>query len=86
MFWAREGPGWSQNGPQKCIFCTTKISRIPCKKQGQGHHAPLQKLTQQMVFIFLAKNVIFHNPWFYLSKTEVSEVKDRFFDVFGVHF
>ena len=36
--------------------------------------------------IFLAKNVIFHNSWFYLSKNEVSEVKDRFFELFGVHF
>ncbi len=71
--------------PKSALFFTTKILRIPCKKQCQGHHPHLPKLTQKMVFIFLTKNVIFHNPRFYLSKTEVSEGQESFFEGFGVH-
>ena len=69
-------PKWT---PKVHFFTTTTILRVPCTKQGQGQYSHFQRLTQQMVFIFLAKNVIFHNPWFYLSKTEVSEGQGSLF-------
>ena len=75
--------------PTRVLFITTKIYLNLTKslqKTGQAGVPLVFLLTQKMVFIFLAQNVIFHNPWFYLGKTEVSEGQGLFFEVFGVHF
>ena len=69
-------PKWT---PKVHCFLLLKSYEFLVKNSVRGTTPPLQKLTQKRVFIFLAKNVIFHNPWFYLRKTEVSEGQGSFF-------
>ena len=64
---------------KSALFLITKILRIHGKTQRQGGVPDLLFLNQDMVCICLAKNVAFHNPWFYLSQTEVFESPGFFF-------
>ena len=38
-----------------------------------------ETLSQKLFSCFLAKKVVFHNPWFYLSQTEVFEGEGHYF-------
>ena len=64
------------------LFFSVKIVRIHCKKIGFGGPGTILKTYEKKRFCFFAKNVIFHDLWFYLNKTEVCEVQGPDFSGF----
>jgi len=83
VFGAREGPGWSQNGPQKSVFFyykkLLKSYEIIAKNKVRGTTPSSQNYLINWFSFVLPKNVVFHNPWFYLSQTEVFEGEGHYF-------
>ena len=56
-----------QRGSNKCFFDMRNPSKR-CKSSGLGPRGVIQNEPQKL-FLFLPKNIRFHNLWFYFNKT-----------------